>query len=118
MCGIVGIVRFNGQSVRPEEIAAMSRSIAHRGPDDEGQLVVDGVGIGMRRRKVVDNVDFERNRLRITAAIGDPKLYAGEIKCVRARPAWMWMPPRLLFALTARLLSCSISARRPAGARV
>src|SRR5436190_6662908 len=54
MCGIVGIVRFNGQPVRPEEIAAMSRSIVHRGPDDDGQLVEDGVGIGMRRLSIVD----------------------------------------------------------------
>jgi asparagine synthase (glutamine-hydrolysing) len=56
VCGIVGIVRFdaNGGRVRPEEISAMTRSIEHRGPDDEGQLVEDGVGIGMRRLAIVD----------------------------------------------------------------
>ncbi len=54
MCGIVGIVRFDGRAVRPEEIRAMSSSIAHRGPDDEGQLVDKGVGIGMRRLAIVD----------------------------------------------------------------
>jgi asparagine synthase (glutamine-hydrolysing) len=54
MCGIVGIVRFDGRPVRPEEIAVMSGSIAHRGPDDQGQLVEGGVGLGMRRLAIVD----------------------------------------------------------------
>jgi asparagine synthase (glutamine-hydrolysing) len=54
MCGIVGIVRFDGAPVRPEEIRAMCDSIAHRGPDDQGALVEDGVGIGMRRLAIVD----------------------------------------------------------------
>jgi asparagine synthase (glutamine-hydrolysing) len=54
MCGIAGIVRFDGGAVRPEAIAAMTRSIQHRGPDDHGMLVEDGVGIGMRRLSIVD----------------------------------------------------------------
>src|SRR5579862_7843478 len=54
MCGIVGILRFDGRSVRPEEIEAMNRSIRHRGPDDQGALVEGGVGIGMRRLAIVD----------------------------------------------------------------
>ena len=54
MCGIVGIVRFDGRAVRPEEIRAMTDSIAHRGPDDQGALVEDGIGIGMRRLSIVD----------------------------------------------------------------
>jgi asparagine synthase (glutamine-hydrolysing) len=54
MCGIVGILRFDGRSVAPEEIAAMTDSIAHRGPDDQGALVEGNVGIGMRRLAIVD----------------------------------------------------------------
>jgi asparagine synthase (glutamine-hydrolysing) len=54
VCGIVGIVRFDGSSVRAQEIRAMTASIGHRGPDDEGQLVEGGVGIGMRRLAIVD----------------------------------------------------------------
>ena len=54
MCGIAGIVRFNGNPVRVEEIRAMTGSITHRGPDDEGQLVEANVGIGMRRLSIVD----------------------------------------------------------------
>jgi asparagine synthase (glutamine-hydrolysing) len=54
MCGIVGIIRFDGRPVRPEEIRAMTDSVAHRGPDDEGTLVEGGLGIGMRRLSIVD----------------------------------------------------------------
>jgi len=54
MCGIVGILRFDGRSVRPEEIQQMNDSIRHRGPDDHGALVENGVGLGMRRLSIVD----------------------------------------------------------------
>src|SRR4051812_18774792 len=54
MCGIVGILRFDGRPVRSEEIKAMNDSIRHRGPDDHGALVEDGVGLGMRRLSIVD----------------------------------------------------------------
>jgi asparagine synthase (glutamine-hydrolysing) len=54
MCGIVGIVRFDGQPVSPDRIAAMVGSIRHRGPDDDGMLVEGGIGIGMRRLAIVD----------------------------------------------------------------
>jgi asparagine synthase (glutamine-hydrolysing) len=54
MCGIAGIIRFDGTPVREEEIRAMTDSISHRGPDDQGRLVEKGVGIGMRRLAIVD----------------------------------------------------------------
>ena len=54
MCGIVGILRFDGRAVRAEEIAAMNGSIRHRGPDDQGALVEGGVGLAMRRLSIVD----------------------------------------------------------------
>lgn len=54
MCGIVGIVRFDGRPVRPEEIDGMTDAIRHRGPDDRGTLVEGNVGVGMRRLSIVD----------------------------------------------------------------
>jgi asparagine synthase (glutamine-hydrolysing) len=54
MCGIAGIVRFDGRPVHTEEIKRMTESIGHRGPDDHGSLVEGGVGIGMRRLAIVD----------------------------------------------------------------
>lgn len=55
MCGIAGIVDgANGGAVDPAVIHRMCQSIAHRGPDDEGIFVKDGVGFGMRRLSVID----------------------------------------------------------------
>jgi asparagine synthase (glutamine-hydrolysing) len=54
MCGIAGIVRFDGRPVSRAEIGAMVGSIRHRGPDDDGSLVERGVGLGMRRLAIVD----------------------------------------------------------------
>ena len=45
MCGIVGILRWGGSPVRREEIAQMTGSIVHRGPDDHGLLVEGGLGM-------------------------------------------------------------------------
>jgi asparagine synthase (glutamine-hydrolysing) len=54
MCGIAGIVRFDGRRVEAEEIRVMTDRIRHRGPDDEGMLVEGGLGLGMRRLSIVD----------------------------------------------------------------
>src|SRR5947207_15917567 len=55
MCGIAGIV---DRSLAAEDIAAIVRrmtdAIVHRGPDDDGAFVADGVGIGMRRLSIID----------------------------------------------------------------
>src|SRR5213593_5104397 len=54
MCGIAGIVSFTGRPVAPEEILSMCGAMAHRGPDDEGLHVGEGVGLGMRRLSIID----------------------------------------------------------------
>jgi len=55
MCGICGIFFPSGEGrVRREVLAAMNRQIAHRGPDDEGFLVQDPVGLAMRRLSIID----------------------------------------------------------------
>jgi asparagine synthase (glutamine-hydrolysing) len=43
MCGIAGIVEFGTESIRPEALLAMHQAIAHRGPDDEGYVLIDRV---------------------------------------------------------------------------
>lgn len=55
MCGICGILLFEqGATVDPAWISAMSASLIHRGPDDDG-LYVDGrVGLGHRRLSIID----------------------------------------------------------------
>jgi asparagine synthase (glutamine-hydrolysing) len=55
MCGIAG--QFNFQRREPverETIVCMARSIAHRGPDDEGFFITGPVGLGFRRLSIID----------------------------------------------------------------
>ncbi|HJU55084.1 MAG TPA: hypothetical protein VJ715_10945, partial [Pyrinomonadaceae bacterium] len=60
MCGIAGFVAGGDGAVgvAPEERARvldrMCRSIAHRGPDDQGTMVEGAVGLGMRRLSIID----------------------------------------------------------------
>ena len=54
MCGIVGIVRWDGAPVLEHEIRDMCGAMVHRGPDEEGVYLGSGVGIGMRRLSIID----------------------------------------------------------------
>jgi len=54
MCGIAGIIRWNGAPVAEAELRAMCGAMTHRGPDDEGLYVNGGVGLGMRRLSIID----------------------------------------------------------------
>jgi asparagine synthase (glutamine-hydrolysing) len=54
VCGIAGIVRWNGAPVLEHEIRGMCGAIVHRGPDEEGVYLGDGVAIGMRRLSIID----------------------------------------------------------------
>jgi asparagine synthase (glutamine-hydrolysing) len=55
MCGICGQYNFESLApVRRGHIEAMARSIAHRGPDDEGYYVAGPLGFGFRRLSIID----------------------------------------------------------------
>jgi asparagine synthase (glutamine-hydrolysing) len=55
MCGIGGILHREGQqAVDARLLEAMARSMAHRGPDDQGILVAGHVGLVHRRLSIVD----------------------------------------------------------------
>jgi len=55
MCGIAGQFNFqHHEPVERETIVRMARSIAHRGPDDEGFFVAGPVGLGFRRLSIID----------------------------------------------------------------
>jgi asparagine synthase (glutamine-hydrolysing) len=56
MCGIAGILNFDGRSVLLEDLKKMTDSIAHRGPDGEGHWIgLNGnVGFGHRRLSIID----------------------------------------------------------------
>jgi asparagine synthase (glutamine-hydrolysing) len=55
MCGIAGIVQLNGgEPASAELLRAICDTLVHRGPDDEGFHLQDGVGLGMRRLSIID----------------------------------------------------------------
>jgi asparagine synthase (glutamine-hydrolysing) len=62
MCGICGVVNFDGRPVEPEVIRAMTASLVHRGPDGEGTYVNStvaeprrpAVALGHRRLAIID----------------------------------------------------------------
>ncbi|WP_342740131.1 asparagine synthase (glutamine-hydrolyzing) [Bradyrhizobium sp. B117] len=55
MCGIAGTLNFDRQKpVDRELVVAMTRALAHRGPDAEGVWVSGSVGLGHRRLSVID----------------------------------------------------------------
>jgi len=55
MCGIHGILQLNGQQDNVTDIIkAMGNVTQHRGPDDEGIYVGNGITIGQRRLSIID----------------------------------------------------------------
>ena len=55
MCGICGIVNFNGtEPVAHDLLERMTSAQAHRGPDDHGYFVENNVGLGHRRLSIID----------------------------------------------------------------
>src|SRR5437868_1005166 len=55
MCGIAGQFNFlRREPVEREDVWRMARSIAHRGPDDEGYFISGPIGLGFRRLSIID----------------------------------------------------------------
>jgi asparagine synthase (glutamine-hydrolysing) len=55
MCGICGRVNLDQQSQADSDILnRMVQTLKHRGPDDDGYYVKDGIGLGMRRLSIID----------------------------------------------------------------
>ncbi len=54
MCGIAGIVRWDGGPPMLEDVQAMCDVMVHRGPDDEGFYHDRHAAIGMRRLSIID----------------------------------------------------------------
>lgn len=78
MCGIVGLVESDLTRPVPEaELQRMVRTLVHRGPDDEGHMILPGVGLAMRRLAIVD---LAAGQQPFTNEAGDIQLVAnGEI---------------------------------------
>lgn len=53
MCGIAGI-HAPGGAADPQVVAAMVRTLVHRGPDGDGFFDAPGIALGMRRLAIID----------------------------------------------------------------
>jgi len=57
MCGICGVTYFDRERrVSEEQVKRMCDVISHRGPDDEGWVLRQNFGLGMRRLSIIDLV--------------------------------------------------------------
>jgi asparagine synthase (glutamine-hydrolysing) len=54
MCGIAGLMYFDGREPELAELKHMTDVIHHRGPDDSGFWTDRGVGLGFRRLSIID----------------------------------------------------------------
>jgi len=54
MCGIVGILNLDRETVIPARLTAMAEAIRHRGPDGDGLFVDGPVGFGHKRLSIID----------------------------------------------------------------
>lgn len=54
MCGIAGVLDRSGREVDPALVRAMTATLVHRGPDDEGVWTDGAVGLGHRRLSIRD----------------------------------------------------------------
>src|SRR5438045_2927675 len=54
MCGISGLVNKNSQTVSLPLLQDMTRTMHHRGPDDEGFYTDRNVGLGFQRLSIID----------------------------------------------------------------
>ncbi len=73
MCGIAGILTTEGK-IQLHSLKAMSDSLAHRGPDGEGQWInrTNTVGLSHRRLAIID----------LSEAGAQPMHYAGRYSIV------------------------------------
>lgn len=55
MCGICGQYNFGSQApVLRENLEQMTKTLIHRGPDDEGYYIAGSLGLGFRRLSIID----------------------------------------------------------------
>ena len=78
MCGITGFVYPQGHASPDQDVLErMNRRLTHRGPDDEGYYLEGGVGLAMRRLKIID---LEGGHQPIANELGDVwTVFNGEI---------------------------------------
>lgn len=54
MCGVTGVLHFDGEPASPVVLRRMTDALAHRGPDGEGHHIDGSLGLGHRRLAIID----------------------------------------------------------------
>ncbi len=54
MCGIAGVLYFNGKKAEESTLRSMTKAMGHRGPDAEGVFTKNQIGLGHRRLSIID----------------------------------------------------------------
>lgn len=54
MCGIAGIIAFDGRTISAVELRSMTDCMVQRGPDDDGVFSTRAAGLAMRRLSIID----------------------------------------------------------------
>ena len=63
ICGFASLAASTSDSLQ-HRIRTMTDALIHRGPDDQGHWVADGIAIGMRRLSIIDLATGRQPRLR------------------------------------------------------
>ena len=77
MCGLAGIVSSHHGRVNERVLLAMRDAQLHRGPDEAGVYLGDGVGLGHRRLSIIDLSNGQQPM--VDAAAGLALIYNGEL---------------------------------------
>ena len=78
MCGIVGLINYDGLDVCFSSLKGMTDAISHRGPDGEGHWHEGGAGFGHRRLAIID-LSEEANQPMISSDQRYILTYNGEV---------------------------------------
>ena len=78
MCGIVGLINYDGLDVSFSSLKRMTDAISHRGPDGEGHWHEGGAGFGHRRLAIID-LSEEANQPMISSDQRYILTYNGEV---------------------------------------
>ncbi len=78
MCGICGLIHFDGSPVAQRPLRRMNDQLTHRGPDGDGLLIDGPLGLAMRRLKIIDIAGSDqplRNEDRSIALVFNGEIY-------------------------------------------
>ena len=114
MCGIAGIVLRQGMSPAPDVLAALTRALAHRGPDGAGHDAAGNIALAHTRLAIIDLVTGDQPIHAGPAAIvvnGEIYNYrelrdANQLRCATLSdsepPLHLWRRDGIAFAETLR----------------